>query len=299
MVCSFWRALHALLFSLPPSFPAFSPSLPFPLLLPDTLFLQPFFIPYTRSLSYDCCSLIKALRHLEVPSLSQSLILSPSLPPTLPPALPPSLPPSLPHAPSSVSIFDFLVGIFAGSLKPYFLGRGQGSGGKGKRGSKHMACLIHALVTPIHGQAPTRLTLPHSRHGDTHSWASADASHPTSLPPSTLSPPHPFLDAYLGVWGKDLLSVNEAGGEGGGGVDIAQTVILSGTFFLLVLVGALAGQVGGRRRIQARERGRRTDVQPCGWLLARRADSAPPPPGRTLPFLSPCLPSLSASSPGC
>jgi hypothetical protein len=114
------------------------------------------------------------------------------------------------------------------------------------------------------------------------------------LPPTLhSSPPYPFLDAYLGVWGKDLLSVNEAGGEGGGGVDIAQTVILSGTFFLLVLVGALAGQVGGRRRIQARERGRRWMCSLADGFLLGGLTALPPP--RTHPSLSVPLP----SSPFC
>lgn len=53
-----------------------------------------------------------------------------------------------------------------------------------------------------------------------------------------------FLDAYLGVVGESVLSSHGQQGQGLG----ANDAVLALTFFVLVLVGTLASQVGRGRQ---------------------------------------------------
>jgi hypothetical protein len=132
-----------------------------------------------------------------------------------------------------------------------------------------MAYLIHAMVTPTHGQAPTRLT--------------PSPPHPPLLPPVSL------LRRLLGGVGQGLAQCERGGGggRGRGRYSPDRHPVRD------LLPPRAGGGLGGAGRWKEKNTGPRKrkemDVQPCGWLLARRADSAPPPPNAPFPFCPPAF----------
>ena len=80
-----------------------------------------------------------------------------------------------------------------------------------------------------------RVCLVRARHERTVARKPTD--HPqTQKPPTPPNQPY-FLDAYLGVWGKEILAGD------GAALDAGQSALLFLAFFALVLVGTLAAQV--------------------------------------------------------